>query len=213
LTAGFDATFGSMRPHSEPACSFDSRSLTGQLLRLDQVVPVLRIGRSERREAGAELRHAHLKDVQHFQSCEALAGRRQLEHVVAVVVGRDRVRPLGLEFAKVGLRHHAAVGGHLRDDRIGNFAAIESVASLRLDQSQRSREPRIPDDAIERRRLAVDEEGFLRIGIVAQAIRGVLQIRMPPLGETPALVCEPRGAFERLLEAERTEPLQQGVVA
>jgi hypothetical protein len=36
---------------------------------------------------------------------------------------------------------------------------------------------------------------------------------MPPLGETPALVRELRGAVERLLEAERPEPLQQGVVA
>jgi len=31
LTAGFDATFGSMRPHSDAACSFESSSLTGTL--------------------------------------------------------------------------------------------------------------------------------------------------------------------------------------
>ena len=58
----------------------------GQLLRLDHVVPVLRIGRAERGEAGAELRHAHFEDVQHFQGRETLAGRRQFEDVVAVVV-------------------------------------------------------------------------------------------------------------------------------
>ena len=92
--------------------------------------------------------------------------------------------------------------------------AVERVASLRLDQAQRLGEPGIADDAVERRRLAVDEEGLRRIRIVAQAVGRVLQIGMAPLGEAPAVRrrAAPR-ALERFLEAERPEALQQRVVA
>ncbi len=176
-------------------------------------MPVLRIGGTERGEARAELRHADLEDVQHFERRESLARRRQLEYVVAVVIRRNRLGPLGLEFAEVRFRHHAAVRLLFGDDRIGNRAAVERVATLRLDQPQRFREARIPDDAVQRRRLAVDEEGLLRIGVGAQAGRGVLQIRLASLGEPPPFVGQPRRALERLLEAERPEPFQHRVVA
>ena len=127
-------------------------------------MPVHRIERAERCQAGPELRHARFEDVQHLERGEPLSGRRQLEHVVAMVVGGDRVDPFGLEVGEVARGHHAAVGLHLLDDRRGDVTLVERVAALLLDQSQGGREPRIADDAVQRRRLIADEECLTESG-------------------------------------------------
>ncbi len=102
----------------------------GELLGLDQEVPVVRVRRPQLGEAHAVRRRAHLEDVQHLERREALSGRRQLEDVVAVVVGGDRLDPLGLEVRQVGLGHHAAARLDLGDDRVGDRALVVSVPAV-----------------------------------------------------------------------------------
>src|SRR5207253_8370827 len=51
---------------------------------------------------------------------------------------------------------------HLGDDRVGDLAAVERGASVRLNQTQRLRQARVADDAVEGGGLSVDEEGRVR---------------------------------------------------
>ena len=176
-------------------------------------MPVHRIGRTELRQVEAQLWHAHLEDVQHLERRHALPRRRELEHVVAVIVRRDRLDPFGLELREVLSAHDAAIGLDLLHDRLGDLATVEHVFPVLLDQPQRLREAGIPDDAVERGRGVAGEKRLPRIWIREQAFHRAAQIVMPPLGETPAFFGDTGGRLEGFLEAPAPEFLQQRVIA
>ena len=224
--------FGSILPHSDAACAFDSSSLDrhvgelrigvlrlqigiGQLLRFDHAVPVLRIGRSERsrdwcRASARRLRGCSASRARRSPGPAAAARRRRSrdswsKSARSTRTGTPRDRPCVIT---------PPLACTLATIASAIVAAVERVAALRLDQAQRLRQRRIADDAVERRRLAVDEERRLRIGIVAQAVgRALRRSVVAAFGEAPAFVGESRRALERLLEADRAESLEQRVVA
>ena len=70
-----------------------------------------------------------LEDVEHLERGDALAVRRQLPHVVAAVVGRDRLDPLGVVRGQVRGGEIAAVGAHVLLDALGDLALVEGVAA------------------------------------------------------------------------------------
>ena len=111
------------------------------------------------------------------------------------------------------MRHHALVGLHLGDDRLGDLALVEGVLALRLDQPQRLGQVGVPDDAVERRRVIAVEERGARIGIREQPLDAAAQVAVPAFGQAPALFGGTRGRLERLLEAHRAEAREQRVVA
>ena len=102
-------------------------------------MPVHLIRRSKRRQRQAELRHTHLKNVQHFECGKALPWWRQLEHIVAVVVGRDRFDPFRLELRKIARVHHATVRLNFLNNRRRNLTLVERVSALLLHHAKRFR--------------------------------------------------------------------------
>ena len=144
-----------------------------------------------------------------------MSRRRELEHVVAVIVRRHRLDPFGFELRQVGCGHDAAVGLHLFDNRRCDVALVERVAAVLLNQAQRCRETWIPNDAVEGRCGAVQKEGLARVGVGVQRRDDVIarEIRMPPFGQRPALLRHARRPLERLLERHRSETFEHRVVS
>ncbi len=130
-----------------------------------------------------------------------------------MVVGRDRLDPLRLELGQVGSVHDAAVGRDLGHDRVGDLAPVEDVAALLLDEPQRPPEIRVPNDAVEGRRLPVDQKRAVRIGIVAELPLDAHDVSVPALGLAPPFLGEAGRTLEGLVERQVAEPFEERVVA
>ena len=156
-----------------------------------------------------ELGRADLEDVEHLEHADALAVGRQLEDVVAVVVGRDRLDPLGLELAQVRQRHHAAERAHLGHDRLRDLALVERVTPLLLQDPEGVREVRVADDRVQRRRLVVLEVDGRGVRVAAQQVHAAAPVGVDALAQREALLGVADRGLEHLLELEVAEAVEQ----
>ena len=134
----------------------------GQLLGLDEQVKPLGT-------AGAHPADiVRLDQVEHLQGGDALAVGRQFPDVVAAVVGRDRLDPFGRVIGQVLERHVAAVRLGIVDDLPGDLAAVERRRAVLGDRAIARRQVGIAEDLAFGRRMAVDQIGLGRVGILLQ---------------------------------------------
>ncbi len=89
-----------------------------------------------------------------MQRGDALAVRRQFEHVVAAIIGRDRFDPCRCMLFEIGFTQKTAVLAHEHVDLVRDLAAIKSVAAFLADQAQSFRERRIFENVAFGRRAA-----------------------------------------------------------
>ena len=101
----------------------------GEFLGLDHQMDRLR-----RMEPSA-LRSKPSRMLSISQRGDALAVGRQLENVVAAVVARNRLDPIGVVLLEIGLAQVAAVGLHEGVDLVGDLALVEGVASALADEA------------------------------------------------------------------------------
>ena len=95
------------------------------------------------------------ENVQHLKRSDALAVRRQLENIVAAIVGRDGIDPRRCVLFKVGLAQKAAIRLHEIVDLVSDLAFVKTVAPFLADQSQRFRQRRIFENVAFGRRVAL----------------------------------------------------------
>ena len=68
---------------------------------------------------------------------EPLRVRRQLVDVVAAIVGRDRLDPVGIVLGEVALVEQAVALLHVGGDRLGDRSLVERIASALGDLLER----------------------------------------------------------------------------
>lgn len=114
--------------------------LERQLLRLQKQVRVLH---------AAEAVALHVKpfeDVQHLERRDALGVRRQLPHLVAAIIRRHRIDPLGLVLRQIARREKPAVPFQELLDAPGRLAAIEAIATRARDSLHGQGQRNIAED-------------------------------------------------------------------
>ena len=98
-------------------------------------------------------------DVQHLERDEALRARRHLEHVVAAIVGRDRIDPVGLVIGEVAQLEQPVARLHVGDDRAARSIPCRTrrVRPCAIISSD-ARQPRVREDVAVRGRPALRQE-------------------------------------------------------
>ena len=185
------------------------------LLRLDQRVPVERVGGPERGERLARIpfRHAGIEHVQRFDDPPRLRRRPRAHHGEPIVIRGGRRRdPLAFVVREIVERHRAAERVRLRHEGARHFAFVEDVAPLRLDQPERLRQIRVPEDRSRRRACAVDVEGLdgIRIHVLAATRERKRILHAPAAGDffadRKSLLRIVDGRLQHLFECFRSEP-------
>ena len=128
---------------------------------------------------------------------------------VALVVGRDRVHPLGAEAAQVLERHRAARALDLVDHGVGDRALVERVAAVALQQPERPGEARVAEDAVERGGLAVAQVDRGRVRVLGELLGLALPVGVDALADAEALLGELGRGLQHVLEAQVAEALLQ----
>ena len=106
-----------------------------------------------------------LHDIEHFERADALHVRRQLVNRPAAVRRGNRIHPFARIVGKILRGERAAVLRGQRQQALGNFSAIKSVAASLRDLSQRPGEIGIAKDLAHARR-PVGNQKCLRGGFI-----------------------------------------------
>ena len=170
-------------------------------------MPVSRRARAKRRQVHAELRRTNLQNVQHLEDRKSLGVRRHFVNVIAVVVGAERRFPSPPRVRQIVQGHGSPEGVRLGHDRLCDFALVEGVPALPLQNSKCAGEARIAEQGVGWRRLPIQQVSIHRFGIIGQDRRAVDPIIMDAFGDAESLLGKSRGRLQRFLECHGTGSL------
>ena len=154
-----------------------------------------------------------LEDAECDQRDDALAVGREFVHGVAAVADFHRRGPVGLVRGEVGGLHHAAMLGAVRDELLGDLAAVEGLALGGGDLLERCGVVRKAEDLAGLGRAAAGHEGFGVAGLYVQ----FLGLDGPLAGDggrdEEAVAAVADGGLEEFLERQLAEALRQHLPA
>ena len=126
------------------------------------------------------------EDVQHLERDEALRARRKFEQIVAAVVCRQRLHPLGAMVGQIAFVDQAVARLHIGRDRASDRSGVERVAAAIRNHVQRRRQPRVGEDLAGPRGLAVRKKRARRRRVEREPFS-----RLAPVGRDDLLHREP----------------------
>ncbi len=116
------------------------------------------------------------QDIEHLQRRDALAVGRQFPHVIATVIGADRLDPFALVAGQILIAQKAAIGLEVGTNGARDLALIERVAPAIGDLLQGIGQVRVLPQFALARGMPVEGELLLEAGVLRQPRHGAVPV-------------------------------------